>query len=349
MPIKMKEIYKNIITMLVTIAVILLSLEIFLRAFVMNPPLKDDSSGMHIILNNSERVWALKPNNEGITANAYYKINSLGFRDYEYAKKKPANTFRIASVGASITFGKGVVLEDTYSKQLERKLNSISGKKIEVLNFGVYAYNTKQMYWAIKEQILEFEPDLIIIQYTLRSPAVLDESLIKNWTAQGLTGKKDEETNNLKSFLTNHVYVYRWFARAYLVYNTAVKDKALDFFEESVNLHNQSSDEWKNVAKSFDDMARISSGRKVPIVIFVQPNIYRLDDYPLLNIHSQVIQAARKAGLHAYELYPYFKDRDAEELWIDKFEERHPNKKGHEIIADGMMDTLVKEGLVPVK
>ena len=44
----------------------------------------------------------------------------------------------------------------------------------------------------------------------------------------------------------------------------------------------------------------------------------------------------------------YFKGLKEDSLWIDKFEDKHPNKIGHEIIANGVMDYLMKEKLVPL-
>ena len=52
-----------------------------------------------------------------------YRINAAGFReDMEYPLPKTEEAFRIMAIGDSFTFGMGVDLENTYSKQLERLL-----------------------------------------------------------------------------------------------------------------------------------------------------------------------------------------------------------------------------------
>ena len=51
------------------------------------------------------------------------KINSMGWRDQVYKFRKNKNTFRIAIIGCSRTYGYGVNMEEAYSKELEKMLN----------------------------------------------------------------------------------------------------------------------------------------------------------------------------------------------------------------------------------
>ena len=94
------------------------------------------------------------------------KINSHGFRDYEYPVEKPDNTFRIVVVGDSITFGQGVELNQTYSKVLEKSLNEMNDdKNYEVLNFGSPGYNIAEKVELLRIKAMKFSPDLVIFQY----------------------------------------------------------------------------------------------------------------------------------------------------------------------------------------
>lgn len=101
-----------------------------------------------------------------------YTVNSLGMRDKERKIAKPANTYRIAVMGCSITEGKQVAVEDTYCSLLEKKLNKIGGPvKYEVLNFAVSAYTLGQEYLRMKHFAMQFKPDLVI--FTVRPNALL--------------------------------------------------------------------------------------------------------------------------------------------------------------------------------
>ena len=112
---------------------------------------------------NSLILNTLKPNSSMYLAGAYVKINSLGFRDYEYSIKKPEDTFRIVVLGDSFTFGYGVNINETYVKQLEVLLNKKYEKNIEVLNFGGNGGNTLLEVDYLRERVLDFEPDFVLI------------------------------------------------------------------------------------------------------------------------------------------------------------------------------------------
>ncbi len=101
-----------------------------------------------------------------------YKINSLGMRDKERTIAKPANTFRIAVLGCSMTEGRQVPLDQNYCSVLEKQLNKKGGAtKYEVLNFAVSAYTLGQEYLRLKDFALQFEPDLVV--FTARPNALL--------------------------------------------------------------------------------------------------------------------------------------------------------------------------------
>ena len=66
--------------------------------------------------------------------------NSSGFRGKEFSFSKPKDTFRIAFIGDSFTFGEGVRLEDTYVEKVSAILSEKfknPGPKFESYNFGV--------------------------------------------------------------------------------------------------------------------------------------------------------------------------------------------------------------------
>lgn len=91
--------------------------------------------------------------------------NSLGMPDVERSVKKPPGVFRIALVGDSFTEGFSVQPPYRFGNLLEKRLNSTySGRKFEVLNFGVPAYNFGQKYIRLKTFALNFEPDLVLMQ-----------------------------------------------------------------------------------------------------------------------------------------------------------------------------------------
>jgi len=93
-----------------------------------------------------------------------YKINSLGFRSFEFTKKKPNNTLRIFFIGGSTTFGSNAGgNEYAIPDILNFILNSNSKLyKFEVINAGVLGYSTWQNKLKVRE-IFSYEPDLVFI------------------------------------------------------------------------------------------------------------------------------------------------------------------------------------------
>ena len=90
--------------------------------------------------------------------------NSDGMRDVEYSVVKPVGVRRIAVLGDSMTEGYQVEPQDTFVKQLERKLNN-SSSKVQVMNFGMSGFSTVQGLYLFKEKIAKYKPDMCILAY----------------------------------------------------------------------------------------------------------------------------------------------------------------------------------------
>ncbi len=92
-------------------------------------------------------------------------INEYGFRGFEITKEKPDNTYRIFVVGGSTTFGTGSISDETSIPGfLQKKFDTIDLPfDVQVVNAGFPGGTSSKEVWLIKNRILEFEPDLLII------------------------------------------------------------------------------------------------------------------------------------------------------------------------------------------
>jgi len=89
------------------------------------------------------------------------KTNSLGMPWREVALEKPAGRARIAFLGDSFTFG---CWADTVEKSLVGVFESgVSGARWEVLNFGVGGYGFADMELLLREEVLRFSPDYVVV------------------------------------------------------------------------------------------------------------------------------------------------------------------------------------------
>lgn len=107
------------------------------------------------------------------------RYNSRGLRDHEYTEEKPAGVRRVLIFGDSFAEGLEVELEDLHAKRLERMLaRRFPDRRVEVINFGVSAYDTAQEWWYFKTEGVRYRPDLVVVIWTGESGsplATLDE------------------------------------------------------------------------------------------------------------------------------------------------------------------------------
>jgi len=108
--------------------------------------------------------------------------NSHGFRGDEFEKEKPSDTFRIFALGGSTTFGVGAADNETWPVYLQKIMNEkITGKNIEVINFGLSGATTESYHELIKNKIGSLDPDLIIMYDGWNDRDTPIEKTIQNW------------------------------------------------------------------------------------------------------------------------------------------------------------------------
>lgn len=117
---------------------------------------------------NNLLLRKLKKNVRIVSENGQtFTTNSFGMRDKEYTLQKPANTIRIAVLGASYEMGGGVSDEEVFEALLEKQLNDSlqkagSDKRVEILNFAVGAYGAWQQAWLCDSVVFRFQPDIVM-------------------------------------------------------------------------------------------------------------------------------------------------------------------------------------------
>ena len=92
------------------------------------------------------------------------RINSAGFRGDEIAREKPANTIRIAVLGASTTFNAEVSGNHaTWPHRLQEKLRSAHRDvNVEVINASLGGYVAADNLKNLRHRVLPFQPDLVV-------------------------------------------------------------------------------------------------------------------------------------------------------------------------------------------
>jgi len=193
--------------------------EMFLRAFDPQPmlPRYVQAGDFGIRVNMPNQVYVhktpeyrveIRTNNRGMRANV----------DYTY--EKPAGVKRVVVLGDSFGMGYGVKLEDTFTEQMRRKLESSLGKKVEIINLSVSGYGTAEELLMLQHEGVRYHPDLVLLAWHATDPddnlrsglfAVEHGKLVRR-NATYLPGVKIREY--LFSFA-----IYRWLAGNSHFYN----------------------------------------------------------------------------------------------------------------------------------
>jgi hypothetical protein len=105
--------------------------------------------------------------------------NSWGMRDREYERIPPPNTYRIALTGPSFVMGLGVADGEDFEWLLEERLNDENSGNpyagYEILNFAVPGYSAIQNLMVLEQKALDFQPNTIFFMAHQRE----EEAVVK--------------------------------------------------------------------------------------------------------------------------------------------------------------------------
>jgi hypothetical protein len=116
-----------------------------------------------------DRGWGLRPNTSrwyNREGEAFVQINSDGFREKPYAKRKRADTVRVAMLGDSYTEAIQVLADKTFCSvagQALARCPALKGRRVEALNFGVDGYGTAQELITLQRKVWPYSPDIVVL------------------------------------------------------------------------------------------------------------------------------------------------------------------------------------------
>lgn len=304
-----------------------------------------DKEEMYVKSKNEILNKELKPGYQSLYYGRIVKINSSGFRDYEYDTDKPNGVFRIVLLGDSMCFGQGLALEDIYPKVLERILNkqipynTNNIKKIEVLNFSVPGYNTIQEYEYLKTKAIHYKPDLIILDFFLNDILPLGK----------VSFSKSSPKSNRKLFsLLSRIKGKSYFAQ-YILSRIAVLARRIGmhrgYISEFHGSYEENSKYWLECQKNLLNLRDFAEDNGSEIFLVIIPFLSDLNEYHPLKGEINIVTNFGKANsINALSLFPYFYGHKAESLWINPIN-GHPNQRAHAIMAEVVSKHILKDFL----
>lgn len=244
----------------------------------------------------------------------YYDINSDTLNQHKLVEvEKPAETFRIVTLGDSFTFGVNVNTQDNYPSVLESILNTeCSSVNFQVLNLGVSGYDFHYAAHRLKERGLKYNPDLVVWLLIGDNFQRVDEMLIPLSAKYALEMKRTGEYE--KEVKEGNLYPAWVKARDEIIANLGSEEEILKLQKERLG-----------------SIFQFFKNRVVFSLFENYPQKYN-------DIVKQIVLAQPNASLALLsDIY------DKKLVLPDS----HPSKKGYAQIAKDTFQYLRKERLIP--
>ena len=305
-----------------------------------------------------------KPNFAGRWDGTWYGTNSMGLRGPELDKDKVEGEFRVVALGDSCTFGKSVVDEDTWPRQLETLLRTeLPGQTVNVANCGVNGFAGKDYIKMWQKVGQRLSPDLVVVGYNLNDfPNVLkkiDEKTTKQAPVRQAVKKVVGGKKNLDSL--NQYALFR-FARAFYYDMTRAKawQDSEKFAEESKNdpkLKEIKHTNWKikdeahvealeEQVKTLRDLIQ-ASGANMALFLFPYESQVYLEKYDKTPI-ERLREICEKLDVPFVSLAEEFraeatKSDPPREMFVygDRY---HPRPIGYRIVAENVLRVVEERG-----
>lgn len=246
--------------------------------------------------------------------------NRLGYRDVDHAVAKSPGVFRIVVLGDSIAAGFGVAKSaDLFSSRLEQLLRT-AGKPVEVLNFAVSGYDTRQEVETLRAKALAFQPDLVLLAYSLNDRERADGDILATLQAARRGGIGSGANPVLMQSALYRLLHYRL-------------QKPIVFTAGSL----PSED---TVAESFGELAALSRQHGFRVLVAVFPRFGKhLNRFP--RQHEFVRGLAEANGFELLDLRATFRRCRAAAPEVPIATDTwHPSAYGHGCAAEAMAEAL---------
>jgi len=261
----------------------LISIEIACRLLVPSSKLEKLDSILNILCQDQILIWRQRPNIRCIFQGVPVTTNSLGLRNAENEKIKP-EIYRIICLGDSSTFGWGVPLQSTYPFLCQRNL---SERNIEVINSGEIGFSTYQGLLFLKNYLLKYKPDLIVVNFLLNDIDRYRFYKTRNLSDSELLSSNDHSLFNFSGIMVKirtFTLLKRW---ASLLINknnrlsAAALKKQYNLAKVRVNLS-----EFRN---NLEEILRICRSNNVEVILVKPPanlSLPGLSDYEKKYLNS---------------------------------------------------------------
>ncbi|NJL26505.1 MAG: hypothetical protein HC897_00845 [Thermoanaerobaculia bacterium] len=270
----------------------------------------------------------------------------------EQARSENAKRLIILAMGESTTGGLWLPFEDSYPKQLERKLREYYGRqRIKVIVPPHIGQNTSHMVHRFAGYLRDFQPALVIIMAGVNNTWSLAESnlgdflppghwqthlfRLRRWSddvkvmrlARLLASGTGEAWRRMGRDLEGAPMMTQWPPKPDLLVKGVGPEPFLQL--------------WRSDVGRMIEQAQ-AAGTKV--ILMTYPNY---DDPPLAEIEAMAAKWSVPLVENHKSFAPFLEENRAQEVFFDDL--RHPNARGYGIVADNVLRCILENELLADK
>jgi len=326
--IKKKKAIQNLFILLLTLFILVVSLEIILSiSYFQN-------------LSSSAPIWIpQKYKNISIEINKRHQLKSLSnkylFNDNNRPYKKDFSTnIRIAVLGDSFIWGAGVPDSVIWTRKLER-LFIRNGFECEILNWGKPGWSTLNEYNFLKNEGYKYQFDYLIFAFVVNDP-IMDSSIHKLIIyPNGFI-----ERNILKPFSTIFPNTVSFSTDLLNNFLSTYSDYGyFNWLKNKVYTQNNLAD-YSNL---LGDIKKYCKERNIPFVFILTPENHN----PILKKYfDQILDILNEDKIPYYNLFPVIenalKKYSIRELWANPAD-GHPGNLVTEVYSKNVYDYIIDD------
>ncbi len=328
---KLKE---NIMTVIVSVFAGLFLAEILLRLAGVNVSAFEKRFGYYESVQYQNRIEAyhLRPENTAYILNnsefEYKRVsNSIGLSGEEINPDKKENEYLILALGDSFTEGDGAHSDSTWLKFFERKIPDNDSIEFRFINAGVCGSDPVYEYRLLKDKLLDYKPDLVIVSYGYEMTDMI-------------TRGGEERFEKMKPAVEKHwwhaFYSVSFVCRLVVHNLCGYNDLLLTDAEYKAATEKAISD----LKKSLIQFRELAKNNDFELLIVFYPQRAEVDEDRFF-FNSPLVKFADEEGINNLNLLEYY--RDVENITVDNSQEYywkydgHNNAAGYEKFANGVL------------
>ena len=252
----------------------------------------------------------------------------------------PENALRIALMGDSTSFGWAVPYRQSYPALVEQSLRNRLGHPVTLRNYSVPGYNSEQELSILKDDIIPWKPDLVILHYdhndvmpvlTYKPPHYMSPSYGDNVFGSALI-----------KFIARRLRVVR-IKRVIKKTGTGAHYRMCGYI--------YSGGLYDRHLAALSEIALTAFQNNIPVVFILFDIAIKYSDAPLKTEHYRYLHAdfrkfLDKNGFLVLDTYLVFQQlmkdnrwQDLSPFWLSETD-KHPNQIGHRFLAKVVSEFL---------